>query len=968
MTLPIIGSNLIKFGFCQSVQLSFDSGHAMGFRRNRKITILWATLLLSCCLLEAHGKTVEEELTSHRQQHVSNRGDQTSLFVTNNGDDEMFQPLLRGFEENAIPGGNFPPSDKSFPKKQQQPSSSLPSSGNDRIPIVPNVEHIPPIDGVDSLMLLTYNLSGDPVRIRLWPSLTGRSFVQRQGQQKEQQQGNQSMIVEYFDAGCYYQGRILDRKQGAETGAVLSTCEGLIRGTVYDQDRTYSIEFDESSGEQYVRWLNDPLPSSSGSESEKVLSRSKRNHFSPNGLVGPYNANRHSKFVQLVLVVDNSLYRKLNSDVWEVHRYCTDVVNHINMLFNQLNIFIALTGVVVWDRYDYIQVTRRADDTLNNFLQYRRKELLRQHPNDHAQLLTAVEFQDRVIGKAKLGGMCTSNSSGAVIVVHTDKIAIQAGTLAHEMGHSFNMEHDEDGVCSCPDGKCIMTAMATGMSLKHWSSCSTEQLSLAFNRGLSHCLKDRPLNVYSSSCGNGFVEEGEDCDCGLDDVCDNICCDPKICRFKEGAICATGECCDLSTCQLRDAGHVCRPHHGECDLPEFCTGRSEHCPRDVWKRNTEVCAGGKSHCVDGECKTRDDQCRLLWGPSGRASDEMCYLRNINGTKYANCGFDRDTHSFRRCSEQDVTCGLLFCHQLNENNLEFGLKVFTEENIGSVLKGRDVVHCHAAFIDLGEGKQPSLVPDGAPCGENKMCYQQQCWDIDSLNDRGVGTTCHQDCNGRGICNSEGNCHCDLGYAPPFCEYAGSGGSLDSGPASRGTHLALLITLVIVGVVVTTLFFAYIFIRFCRLDRCKKPLIFTKYHSPSRGRHKLVPTMSVNSAVIREISAPKLCSSTRDIDGPQFTPIARLKSTTTTITANRSTPTIPNYCEPDFPSPIYHQKPQHPTHRKLDSIVTVLPTKPSSSPSVGYVTHMTALPPPSPPRRLPQINPIKTRTGYGSGRYS
>ena len=51
-------------------------------------------------------------------------------------------------------------------------------------------------------------------------------------------------------------------------------------------------------------------------------------------ITGPFNANRHSKYVELVLVVDNSLYRKFNSDVWEVHRYCTDIVNHVNMVCN----------------------------------------------------------------------------------------------------------------------------------------------------------------------------------------------------------------------------------------------------------------------------------------------------------------------------------------------------------------------------------------------------------------------------------------------------------------------------------------------------------------------------------------------------------------------------------------------------------------------------------------------------------
>ncbi|KAL1403274.1 hypothetical protein pipiens_005739 [Culex pipiens pipiens] len=807
------------------------------------------------------------------------------------------------------------------------------AAGNDRIPIAPKVEHTRLGNGTGAT--LTYSLDDDrTVVVELRERLPHRTFLERQGQRR-----NEPPIVEYFDERCYYQGWIVGRPGSA---VALSTCEGRVRGTVLDLDGTYYIDFDEASGGHYVQRLNDP----------EGAGRAKRS-MTPRMITGPFNANRHSKYVELVLVVDNSLYRKFNSDVWEVHRYCTDIVNHVNMvasnlkprirqtsesnvlfqLFNQLNIFVALTGIDVWDRYDKIQVSQRADDTLNNFLQYRRKELLRNHRNDHAQLLTAVEFQDHVIGKAKLGGMCTSNSSGAVIVVHTNNIGIQAGTLAHEMGHSFNMEHDVDGECRCPDQKCIMTATVTGRSLKHWSSCSVEQLSLAFSRGLNHCLKDRPDVVYSASCGNGFVEEGEECDCGMEESCDNPCCDAKLCRLKSGAVCATGECCDLTSCQLKQAATVCRAAHSECDLPEYCTGSSEHCPRDVFRRDTESCADGKAYCSNGECRTRDDQCRLLWGPSGKSSDDACYEVNVNGTKYANCGYDRDTHSFRKCAERDVMCGLLFCHQLNDNRLEFGLRVFTEERIGRARKGREMVECHAAFIDLGDAKQPSLVPDGTACGENRMCYQQRCWDVDSLNERGVGTPCEKDCSGHGVCNSEGHCHCDIGYGPPFCEHSGSGGSLDSGPASRGSYLALLITLVIVGVVVTTLFFAYIIIRFCNPDRCRTPLKISGYRSPSsRGsRHKLVATVSSNSAVVRDISAPKLCSSTRDIEGPQFTPIARLKNTHNVAS---SPPAVVN------------------------SVVSVRSVR---QPSVGYKTYV-APPVPSSPRRLPKP-PYPS-----SGRYS
>lgn len=40
-------------------------------------------------------------------------------------------------------------------------------------------------------------------------------------------------------------------------------------------------------------------------------------------------------------------------------------------------------------------------------------------------------------------------------------------------------------------------------------------------------------------CGNGVVDEGEDCDCGDSWVCkfSDPCCDYKTCKFLDGAVC-----------------------------------------------------------------------------------------------------------------------------------------------------------------------------------------------------------------------------------------------------------------------------------------------------------------------------------------------------------------------------------------------------------------------------------------------
>lgn len=68
-------------------------------------------------------------------------------------------------------------------------------------------------------------------------------------------------------------------------------------------------------------------------------------------------------------------------------------------LYAPLNIFIALVGVVVWTEKNEIDLSNDGDKTLKNFLNYRRKVLIKEHPNDNAQLLTKVQFDGGVVGK-----------------------------------------------------------------------------------------------------------------------------------------------------------------------------------------------------------------------------------------------------------------------------------------------------------------------------------------------------------------------------------------------------------------------------------------------------------------------------------------------------------------------------------------------------------------------------------------
>ncbi|XP_039444708.1 disintegrin and metalloproteinase domain-containing protein 33-like [Culex pipiens pallens] len=656
--------------------------------------------------------------------------------------------------------------------------------------------------GREQRLTISYRLDGENVTLDLWRN---DEIVAPEGHfmllQSASGETRRKQLAEHELERCQYHGTV---RGSISSSVALSTCDG-ISGIVYDTHDTYLIEFDSSEQSHYVQRNPDLLKKD---RTKRALETFHEPH--PEAFSTAFRSNRESNYVELVLVIDRALYLG-NMNVQKVYNYCLDLVNIMNIIYRPLNIYIVLVGVVIWTEQDEIEMSSDSKKTLDNFLRYRRDTLLQSIPHDNAHLLTGVHFGDSsgdgvVVGKAELGSMCTFAGSGGVEVVDTKHVALQASTVAHEMGHNFNMDHDGPE-CRCPGGNCVMAAktVRSQKAPSRWSSCSVEHLETGLQHGLGACLKNKPAKMLvKSTCGNGLLEPGEECDCGLSEMCDTKCCDATTCRLTVNATCAAGECCDLDSCQLKSAGSSCRSAVGECDLPEHCSGQSPICPKDVYLRDTEPCAGGQAYCFKGRCRTRDSQCKLLWGSTGRSFNDHCYQTNRNGTIFGNCGNNLLTGEYTKCNQEDIMCGLLHCSHRNEK-LDYGMGAYSKltttkfTHFGPRGTVRDTV-CNAAIVDLGlDVTNPGLVPDGAKCGTGKMCWNQKCVSLAHLKENDVGEECEGGCSDHGVCNSEGNCHCDDGFGGKFCETAGLGGSVDSGPtvdpdSSKGP-LALYISLTI-----------------------------------------------------------------------------------------------------------------------------------------------------------------------------
>ena len=154
-------------------------------------------------------------------------------------------------------------------------------------------------------------------------------------------------------------------------------------------------------------------------------------------------------------------------------------------------------------------------------------------------------------------GQYTQNSMGDGIMSYNDNYPSNH-PLAYQFKHQRFYDAATNGICR---------------------EISDTKGSNGFNGQLSgsQCYKPVPVDVSESGgpsstnpstgktsvtfsgnapqCGNGIVDEGEDCDTGSGS---DACCTNQ-CQFVSGGNClaSDGECCDASTCRIKPASTVC---------------------------------------------------------------------------------------------------------------------------------------------------------------------------------------------------------------------------------------------------------------------------------------------------------------------------------------------------------------------------------------------------------------------------
>uniref|UniRef100_A0A3Q3X175 Disintegrin and metalloproteinase domain-containing protein 10 n=1 Tax=Mola mola TaxID=94237 RepID=A0A3Q3X175_MOLML len=253
-----------------------------------------------------------------------------------------------------------------------------------------------------------------------------------------------------------------------------------------------------------------------------------------------------------------------------------------------------------------------------------------------AYVFTDRDFDDGVLGLAWVGapsgssgGICEKSklySDGKRKSLNTGIITVQNYrshvppkvshiTFAHEVGHNFGSPHDSGIECTPGEskfqekkeqGNFIMYARATSgdkVNNNKFSICSIRNISAVLMKKRDSCFVESGEPI----CGNGLVEDGEECDCGYSDQCKDPCCynanevDGKKCKLQPGKTCSPsqGPCC-TAECTFKGTAEGCRLE-SDCAKEGVCNGATALCPTSEPKPNFTSCHADTQVCINGVC-------------------------------------------------------------------------------------------------------------------------------------------------------------------------------------------------------------------------------------------------------------------------------------------------------------------------------------------------------------------------------
>ncbi|XP_031443782.1 A disintegrin and metalloproteinase with thrombospondin motifs 7 isoform X2 [Phasianus colchicus] len=578
--------------------------------------------------------------------------------------------------------------------------------------------------------------------------------------------------------------------------AALSTCDGL-KGVFQLMNEDYFIEpvatsFPEDAAAQPHRIYKRHAPEHPGEqdkkqpaawaacgvqESQESLEKSEKRR--ERWEQKQYRKRRikqrsisKEKWVETLVVADTKMIEYHGSE--NIEKYVLTVMNMVAGLFHHASIGnpinIAIVRLILLENEEEdLKISHHADNTLKSFCKWQKSINVKgdSHPLHHdvAVLLTrkdicaAMNRPCETLGLSHVAGMCQPHRS---CNINEDTGLPLAFTVAHELGHSFGIQHDGSSNDCEPVGKrpfIMSPQLLYDTSPLTWSRCSREYITRFLDRGWGLCLDDPPAREVLDF---PLVPPGV-----LYDV-------SHQCRLQYGAY---STFCD-------DMDSVCNTL--------WCTvGTTCHSKLDAAVDGTTC--GENKWCFNGECVPvgyRPDAINGNWGPwsSWAACSRSCGAgvqsaeRQCNNPtpKYGGryCLGERKRFricNIKPCPPNKPSFRQVQCSQFNPMLYKGKLYKWTPvpNNINPC-----ELHCRPEDEYFAEKLRDAVI-DGTPCYEmnssrdmciNGICKNVGCdYEIDSnaVEDRcgvchGDGSTCHT--VKKTFEDSEGLGYVDIGIIP------------------------------------------------------------------------------------------------------------------------------------------------------------------------------------------------------------
>ncbi|KAM7230397.1 hypothetical protein CapIbe_017887 [Capra ibex] len=571
---------------------------------------------------------------------------------------------------------------------------------------------------------------------------------------------------------CYYFGYLEDIPFSTVT---INTCYGGLQGYMKLDDLTYEVsplkhspKFEHTVSQMVADASAMGLMHRPGYEEERDPLLSPANITEAPRLSSKLYLF-HEAHIKGAFQSTNAFCRTVNN-VSKTVEYTMDVGNIIDAVYRGLETRFYISVIHIYDVSDPVS-TASLRPWSAYFQFYSRTIFPAFRPH------TAIVFgTDEPPDGAYVPNLYSFCFSGNLIAISTSgKNALTVALyVCFLIGRSIGLYYDgKDCVCQRRT-TCVMNGYQSLTDA--FSNCSYMHLQHIVMHGVCPCMFQTDMVYYNRSitherCGNREVDTGEQCDCGSFKECySNPCCD-HLCSFTAASVCDTERCC--TNCTFSKPGTLCRPIRSMCDLPEYCRGISKACPKDVFMQNGTPC-GEEGYCFNGSCTDRTVHCKEIFGRGALNAPVQCYTINRQGFRFGFCRRITWSVLFTACTEEDQLCGRLQC-----TNVSFLPAL--QEHVGFHQTHTSEALCFGLDLHRAQGAVDyGHVRDGALCAPEKYCLNTYC---NSSVSKMKYTCFPQKCSSRGVCNSEGKCHCHVGWAPPLCQTTGDGGSEDSGPPPK-----------------------------------------------------------------------------------------------------------------------------------------------------------------------------------------